>query len=209
MAKLRLGVIGAGSWTVSSHLPNLERHRDEIEFTIVNRRDPELLARIAEQVTASRRRRPTGTTSSPSGRTSSSSAARRASTTSRPRPPSRPARTSCARSRSRIDPADAWDLVDDRQADRPPAVHRLRLELPSDGHRGPPADARGRRHRRDRARRAPHGLGDARAPVARPAPTRRRRRSRSRRPRRGHAGRPRAAATARPSSPTCWASRCG
>jgi len=49
VAKLRLGIIGAGSWTVSSHLPNLERHRDEIEFTIVNRRDPELLARITER----------------------------------------------------------------------------------------------------------------------------------------------------------------
>ena len=46
MAKLRLGVIGAGSWTVSSHLPNLRRHRDEVEFAIVNRRNPELLAEI-------------------------------------------------------------------------------------------------------------------------------------------------------------------
>jgi predicted dehydrogenase len=49
VAKLRLGIIGAGSWTVSSHLPNLERHRDEIEFSIVSRRDPVLLARIAER----------------------------------------------------------------------------------------------------------------------------------------------------------------
>lgn len=49
MAKLRLGIIGAGSWTLSSHLPNLERHRDEVDFTIVNRRDPDLLARIAER----------------------------------------------------------------------------------------------------------------------------------------------------------------
>ncbi len=46
MAKLRLGVIGAGSWTVSSHLPNLLRHRDEVEFVIVNRRNPELLGKI-------------------------------------------------------------------------------------------------------------------------------------------------------------------
>jgi predicted dehydrogenase len=46
MAKLRLGVIGAGSWTVSSHLPNLVKHRDEVEFVIVNRRDPELLGKI-------------------------------------------------------------------------------------------------------------------------------------------------------------------
>lgn len=50
MARLRLGVIGAGSWTVSSHLPNLVRRRDagEVEFTIVNRRNPELLGRIKD-----------------------------------------------------------------------------------------------------------------------------------------------------------------
>ena len=50
MARLRLGVIGAGSWTVSSHLPNLVRRRDagEIEFTIVNRRNPALLERIKD-----------------------------------------------------------------------------------------------------------------------------------------------------------------
>ena len=46
MAKLRLGIIGAGSWTVSSHLPNLVRHADEVEFVIVNRRNPELLEKI-------------------------------------------------------------------------------------------------------------------------------------------------------------------
>ncbi len=46
MAKLRLGVIGAGSWTISSHLPNLIKHRDEVEFVIVNRRNPELLSKI-------------------------------------------------------------------------------------------------------------------------------------------------------------------
>ncbi|MEO5885545.1 MAG: Gfo/Idh/MocA family oxidoreductase [Candidatus Limnocylindrales bacterium] len=48
MAKLRLGVIGAGSWTVSSHLPNLARHRDEVEFAIINRRNPELLGKIKD-----------------------------------------------------------------------------------------------------------------------------------------------------------------
>ena len=48
MAKLRLGVIGAGSWTVSSHLPNLVNHGDEVEFTIVNRRNPSLLKKIQE-----------------------------------------------------------------------------------------------------------------------------------------------------------------
>jgi predicted dehydrogenase len=34
---------------LSSHLPNLARHRDEVEFTIVNRRDPDLLKRIADR----------------------------------------------------------------------------------------------------------------------------------------------------------------
>jgi predicted dehydrogenase len=50
MARLRLGVIGAGSWTVSSHLPNLVRRRDagEVEFSIVNRRDAALLRRISD-----------------------------------------------------------------------------------------------------------------------------------------------------------------
>ena len=49
MGKLRLGVIGAGSWTVSSHLPNLVAHADEIDFVIVNRRNPEMLGRIKER----------------------------------------------------------------------------------------------------------------------------------------------------------------
>ena len=48
MAKLRLGVIGAGSWTVSSHLPNLLRRRAEVDFWVVNRRNPERLKRIQE-----------------------------------------------------------------------------------------------------------------------------------------------------------------
>ncbi len=48
MAKLRLGVIGAGSWTLGSHLPNLARHADEVEFVIVNRRNPDLLDKIKE-----------------------------------------------------------------------------------------------------------------------------------------------------------------
>jgi predicted dehydrogenase len=49
MAKLRLGVIGAGSWTVSSHLPNLVARGDDVEFVIVNRRNPELLGRIKDR----------------------------------------------------------------------------------------------------------------------------------------------------------------
>ncbi len=51
MAKLRVGVIGAGSWTVSSHLPNLVRRRDagDVELTIVSRRNEELLGRIKDK----------------------------------------------------------------------------------------------------------------------------------------------------------------
>ena len=49
MAKLRLGVIGAGSWTVSSHLPAMEPHRDKVEYVIVNRRNPDLLERIRDR----------------------------------------------------------------------------------------------------------------------------------------------------------------
>lgn len=51
MAKLRVGVIGAGSWTVSSHLPNLVRRRDlgEVELVIVNRRDPVLLEKVRDK----------------------------------------------------------------------------------------------------------------------------------------------------------------
>lgn len=49
MSKLRLGVIGAGSWTVSSHLPNLAEHADEVDFVIVNRRNPEMLGRIKDR----------------------------------------------------------------------------------------------------------------------------------------------------------------
>jgi len=44
MTKLRLGVIGAGSMAAVSHLPTIERRRSEVEFLIVNRRDPRRLA---------------------------------------------------------------------------------------------------------------------------------------------------------------------
>ena len=47
--RLRLGVIGAGSWAVGSHLPNLARWRDEVDFSIVNRRDAVLVERIRER----------------------------------------------------------------------------------------------------------------------------------------------------------------
>ena len=49
MAKLRVGVIGAGSWTISSHLPNLAKHADLIEFVAVNRLGREQLERIRQQ----------------------------------------------------------------------------------------------------------------------------------------------------------------
>ena len=40
-----------GSWTVASHLPNLVRRRDagEVEFTIINRRNPELLGKLKDR----------------------------------------------------------------------------------------------------------------------------------------------------------------
>src|SRR5262249_49184008 len=48
MAKLRLGVIGAGSWAVASHLPNFARRRDAVEFVGVCRKGPELLQKIKD-----------------------------------------------------------------------------------------------------------------------------------------------------------------
>ena len=48
MAKLKLGVIGAGSWAVASHLPNLAR-RPEVEFTAVCRHGAGALDQIKQQ----------------------------------------------------------------------------------------------------------------------------------------------------------------
>jgi predicted dehydrogenase len=45
---LRLGVIGAGAWALASHLPNLARRREEVDFVAVNRRDPEALSTVRE-----------------------------------------------------------------------------------------------------------------------------------------------------------------
>jgi predicted dehydrogenase len=45
MTRLRLGVIGAGSWALASHLPNLAR-RDEVEFVAVARHGRELLEKV-------------------------------------------------------------------------------------------------------------------------------------------------------------------
>lgn len=49
MAKLRLGIIGAGSWTVASHLPNLAQRTDDLEFVGIARKGPDALKRIADQ----------------------------------------------------------------------------------------------------------------------------------------------------------------
>jgi len=49
MRRLRVGLIGAGAWTIASHLPNLGRRADELEFVAVNRRDPQALAGIRER----------------------------------------------------------------------------------------------------------------------------------------------------------------
>jgi len=48
VGKIRVGVIGAGSWAVASHLPNLAKHKD-IEFVGVSRKGPELLQKIKDQ----------------------------------------------------------------------------------------------------------------------------------------------------------------
>lgn len=48
-AKLRLGVIGAGSWTVASHLPNFAKRRDEVEFVAVSRKGTDQLERIRDE----------------------------------------------------------------------------------------------------------------------------------------------------------------
>lgn len=46
--KLRLGVIGAGSWALASHLPNLAQRRGEVEFVGVCRRGADTLEWIAQ-----------------------------------------------------------------------------------------------------------------------------------------------------------------
>jgi predicted dehydrogenase len=48
MAKVRLGVIGAGSWAVASHLPNFARRRDEVEFVGVARKGAQLLQKVRD-----------------------------------------------------------------------------------------------------------------------------------------------------------------
>lgn len=48
MTKTRVGVIGAGSWALASHLPNLAR-REDVEFVAVNRPDADALERVRER----------------------------------------------------------------------------------------------------------------------------------------------------------------
>src|SRR5207248_6501453 len=48
MAKLRLGVIGAGSWAVASHLPNFAKRRDEVEFVAMSRKGTDLLRKLKD-----------------------------------------------------------------------------------------------------------------------------------------------------------------
>jgi predicted dehydrogenase len=49
MTKPRLGVLGAGSWAVSSHLPTLAKRADEIEWVGICRKGPEILERLRSQ----------------------------------------------------------------------------------------------------------------------------------------------------------------
>jgi predicted dehydrogenase len=46
MAKLRLGVIGAGSWAIASHLPNFAARADDVEFVAVARKGADALSRV-------------------------------------------------------------------------------------------------------------------------------------------------------------------
>ena len=49
MTKLRLGVIGAGSWAVAAHLPSLAGRAQDVEFVAVCRQGQVPLARIKER----------------------------------------------------------------------------------------------------------------------------------------------------------------
>lgn len=49
MTKLRLGIIGAGAWAVASHLPNLARYRDQVDFVVVNRLGESALEQVKQE----------------------------------------------------------------------------------------------------------------------------------------------------------------
>jgi predicted dehydrogenase len=48
MSKVRLGVIGAGSWAISSHMPNFAKH-DDVEFVAVSRHGSDALQRVKDK----------------------------------------------------------------------------------------------------------------------------------------------------------------
>ncbi len=48
MAKVRVGVIGAGSWAIASHLPNLAKH-DDVEFVGISRIGEEILYKMKDR----------------------------------------------------------------------------------------------------------------------------------------------------------------
>jgi len=49
VARLRVGVIGAGSWALASHIPNLAARGDEVEMVAVARKGPELLRLVKDR----------------------------------------------------------------------------------------------------------------------------------------------------------------
>lgn len=49
MGKVRVGVIGAGSWVVNTYLPRLVARADEVELVGVCRRDPMVLRRLKDE----------------------------------------------------------------------------------------------------------------------------------------------------------------
>jgi predicted dehydrogenase len=49
VTRLRLGVIGAGSWAVAAHLPSLAARADDVEFVGVSRHGAEALKRIQDR----------------------------------------------------------------------------------------------------------------------------------------------------------------
>jgi predicted dehydrogenase len=48
MARLRVGILGAGSWAAACHIPALQR-RPEVELAVVCRRDPEAVERMRDR----------------------------------------------------------------------------------------------------------------------------------------------------------------
>lgn len=49
MARLRVGIIGCGSWAVAAHLPSLVARSEDVELVGVSRHGPDVLARIQDQ----------------------------------------------------------------------------------------------------------------------------------------------------------------